>query len=166
MLRPLDLTKPMEKPMIRNMFKTFGYVRVAFAAVVGVPFVMAISVYAQNPTPPPPTGAAPAPGTQAEVERVIVTGSNIPTAEEVGANPVLNLNRDLINKSGERNTEQLLKDQPIANSNSVPVQNNGTAQGGPTGTASVSLRGFDNSATLVLVDGRRVASYPGSGFID
>jgi len=151
--------------MIRNMFKTFGYIRVALAAAVGVPFVIA-SAYAQNPPPPPPTGAAPGPGTQAEVERVIVTGSNIPTAEEVGANPVLNLNRDLINKSGERNTEQLLKDQPIANSNSVPVQNNGTAQGGPTGTASVSLRGFDVSATLVLVDGRRVASYPGTGFVD
>src|SRR5205823_12893190 len=33
-------------------------------------------------------------------------------------------------------------------------------------TASGSLRGFDVSATLVLVDGRRVAAYPGSGFID
>src|SRR5947208_4852779 len=155
----------MEKPMIRNVFKTFGYVRLALAAAVGVPFVITTSAYAQNPPPPPPPGAAPA-GGQAEVERVIVTGSNIPTAEEVGANPVLNLNRDLINKSGERNTEQLLKDLPIANSNSVPVANNGTAQGGPTGTASVSLRGFDVSATLVLVDGRRVAAYPGSGFID
>src|SRR6266404_6378900 len=154
----------MEKPMIRNVFKTFGYVRVALAAAVGIPFVIAASAYAQNPAPA--TGAAPAPGTQAEVERVIVTGSNIPTAEEVGANPVLNLNRDLINKSGERNAEQLLKDQPIANSNSVPVQNNGTSQGGPAGTASVSLRGFDNSATLVLIDGRRVASFPGTGFID
>src|SRR6266446_10051297 len=157
----------MEKPMTRNVFKTFGYVRVALVAAVGVPFVIAASAYAQNPAPAaPPAGAAPAPGGQAEVERVIVTGSNIPTAEEVGANPVLNLNRDLINKSGERNTEQLLKDQPIANSNSVPVQNNGTSQGGPAGTSSVSLRGFDVSATLVLIDGRRVVSFPGTGFID
>jgi len=151
--------------MSRNVFKPFGYVRIALAAAVGVPFVIATSAYAQNPPPPPPPGAAPA-GGQAEVERVIVTGSNIPTAEEVGANPVLNLNRDLINKSGERNTEQLLKDLPIANASSVPVQNNGTSQGGPAGTASVSLRGFDVSATLVLVDGRRVVGFPGSGFID
>src|ERR1041385_7111239 len=155
----------MEKPMIRNVFKTFGSIRTAFAAATGIPFLIAVSAYAQNPAPAPPTGAAPA-GGQAEVERVIVTGSNIPTAEEVGPNPVFSLNRDLISKSGERNTEQLLKDQPIANSNSVPVQNNGTAQGGPTGTSSVSLRGFDVSATLVLIDGRRVAAYPGSGFID
>lgn len=113
-----------------------------------------------------PAGAAAPAAAQAEAERVIVTGSNIPTAEEVGPNPVLNLNRDLINKSGERNTEQLLKDQPIANSNSIPVANNGTGQGGPSGTSSVSLRGFDTIATLVLIDGRRVAPFPTQGYVD
>jgi len=106
------------------------------------------------------------------VERVIVTGSNIPTAEEVGPNPVFSLNRDLINKSGQNTTvEQLLKTQPVMNASSVPVQNNGTAQAGPRGSASVSLRGFDPGASLVLVDGRRVAPFPGSansgaGFVD
>src|SRR6266487_1075427 len=170
-MRLLTLTKPMEKPMIRNVLKTLGSIRAAFVVATGIPFLIATSAFAQNPPPPPPTGAAPAPGTQAEVERVIVTGSNIPTAEEVGANPVLNLNRDLINKSGERNTEQLLKDLPIASAGGVPVTNNGAAQGGPTGTSSVSLRGFDVSATLVLIDGRRVAPFPanpagGGAFVD
>jgi hypothetical protein len=51
---------------------------------------------------------------------VIVTGSNIPTAEEVGPNPVLNINRDLINKSGQRSAEALIKDLPVANANGVP----------------------------------------------
>src|SRR5713101_974999 len=142
MMRLQNLTKPMEKPMIRNVFKTFGYVRVALAAAVGVPFVIAASAFAQNAAPPPPppgAAAAPAPGGQAEVERVIVTGSNIPTAEEVGPNPVFSINRDLINKSGQGTTiEELLKSQPVMGGNSVPVQNNGTAQGGPTGTASVA----------------------------
>src|SRR5437588_12604301 len=121
----------MEKPMIRNVFKTFGYVRVALAGAVGVPFVIAASAFAQNPPPPPPPpGAAPAPAPgAAEVERVIVTGSNIPTAEEVGANPVFSLNRDLINKSGQGGTtETLLKSQPVFNASSVPVQNNSTGQ--------------------------------------
>ncbi len=149
--------------MIRNMFKTFGYVRVALAGAVGVPFVIAASAFAQNPAPPPPGAApAPAPGGQAEVERVIVTGSNIPTAEEVGPNPVFSLNRDLINKSGQGTTvEELLKTQPVMGANSVPTQNNGTSQGGPVGTSSISLRGFDPSASLVLIDGRRVAPFPG-----
>src|SRR5260370_41307861 len=88
----------------------------------------------------------------AEAERVIVTGSNIPTAEEVGPNPVFNLNRDLINKSGQGTTvEQLLKTQPVMNASSIPASNNAASQGGPAGTASVSLRGFDPGATLVLI---------------
>src|SRR6202043_1015585 len=100
--------------------------------------VIASSAFAQNPPPPPP-GTVPA-GAQAEAERVIVTGSNIPTAEEVGPNPVLNLNRDFINKSSERTAEKLLQDMPIANANAVPIANNNTGQNGPTGTSSVSLR--------------------------
>ena len=157
--------------MIRNVFKTFGSIRTAFAAATGIPFLIAVSAYAQNPAPAPPTGAAPA-GGQAEVERVIVTGSNIPTAEEVGPNPVFSLNRDLINKSGAgTTTEQLLQRQPIMNGANIPVQNNGTSQSGPLGSAAIALRGLDPGATLVLVDGRRVAPFPGTansgyGYVD
>jgi iron complex outermembrane receptor protein len=179
----------MEKPMSRNVLKRVGLIRVAFVAGVGLPFIIATSVIAQNAGAPPTgpgvgapaaagagaaAGQAAGAGPQAEAERVIVTGSNIPTSEEVGPNPVFNLNRDLINKSGQGTTvEQLLKSQPIANSNSGPTGNNGTSQGGPVGTASLALRGFDPGATLVLVDGRRVAPFAGNatansgaGFVD
>ena len=64
-------------------------------------------------------------GLTAETERVIVTGSYIPTAEEVGPNPVLEINRDLIEKSGERTTEELLRNLPIAGPHGVPTSNNG-----------------------------------------
>ena len=158
--------------MIKNASIKFGHLRVALVASVGFPLLFASNALAQNPPPPPP-GAAPAPApAAAEVERVIVTGSNIPTAEEVGANPVFSLNRDLINKSGAgTTTEQLLKQQPVMSASNVPVQNNGTAQAGPVGTSSLSLRGFDPGASLVLVDGRRVAPFPGasnsgSAFVD
>ena len=87
-----------------------------------------------------------------------MTGSNIPTAEEVGPNPVLNINRDLINKSGARSTEELLRDLPVANANGIPVANNAT--GFTPGAASIALRGFTPEATLLLIDGRRVAPYP------
>src|SRR5205809_5865237 len=166
----------MEKLMIKNMPIKFGSLRVALVASIGFPLIFASSALAQNPPPPPPpAGAAPAPAAApgaAEVERVIVTGSNIPTAEEVGPNPVFSLNRDLINKSGQgTTTEQLLKSQPVMSASSVPVNNNGTGQAGPAGTSSISLRGFDPGASLVLIDGRRVAHFPGSansgfGFID
>lgn len=94
----------------------------------------------------------------AETERVIVTGSNIPTAEEVGPNPVLTINRDLIEKSGERTTEELIRNTTVAGPNGVPTSNNGA--GNTPGASSISLRGFDPSDTLVLIDGRRIAPYP------
>src|SRR5205085_10166597 len=100
-------------------------------AIVGFFLIFTANAFAQQ---------APAPGA-AEVERVIVTGSNIPTAEEVGPNPVFSLNRDLINKSGAGTTaEQLLQRQPVMNGGNVPVNNNGTGQSGPTGTAALGLR--------------------------
>src|SRR5262249_49977945 len=96
-------------------------------------------------------------------EPVAVTGSLIPTSEAVGPNPIDTLDREFINKSGRgTTTEQLLKSLPIASANSIPVQNNATGTAGPPGAASVSLRGFDPGATLVLIDGRRVAPYPGT----
>src|SRR4029077_11519095 len=169
-MRLQNLTKPMEKLMIKNVLNKVGFVRAALVASVGIPLIFASNAFAQNPAagpppppPAPPVGAAaapaPAPGA-AEVERVIVTGSNIPTAEEVGPNPVFSINRDLINKSGQGNTiEELLKTQSVIGANSIPSANNGVAQQGPAGTASISLRGFDPSASLVLIDGRRVAPY-------
>jgi iron complex outermembrane receptor protein len=154
----------MEKLMIKNVLNKFGFVRIALAASVGFPFIVASNAFAQA-APPPPAPAA-------EVERVIVTGSLIPTAEEVGPNPVFSINRDLINKSGAgTTTEQLLQRQPVIGGSNIPVNNNGTSQSGPSGTAALSLRGLDPGATLVLIDRRRVAPFPGSalsgyGFVD
>src|SRR5215831_12395351 len=161
----------MEKLMIKNVLNKFGFVRIAVVASVGFPLILATNAFAADPPPPAP-GAIGAGAPAAEVERVIVTGSLIPTAEEVGANPVFSINRDLISKSGQgATTETLLKSQPVMGANSVPVQNNGTSQGGPVGTASLSLRGFDPGASLVLWDSRRLAPFPGAansgaGFVD
>jgi len=134
-----------------------GFLRAALATTVGMFLVMASSAFAQNP--PPPLGATPAPAT-AEAARVIVTGSNIPTAEEVGVNPVDTYDRDSINKSGERTTEQFLQSLPIANANIIPISNNENGSNTTVGAATIALRGFDARATLILLDGRRVAVYP------
>src|SRR3954471_4394899 len=100
------------------------------------------------------------PAATAETERVFVTGSAIPAAAEVGPNPVLNVTRDLINKSGERNTEELLRNLTVSNANGVPVSNNENGSNTAVGAATIALRGFDARATLILLDGRRVAPYP------
>ncbi len=106
----------------------------------------------------PPNEPSPAP----ETDRIIVTGSFIPTqtAAEVGPNPVQIIDRDEIEKSGYRNTEELLRSQPVANANGVPTSGTGSQIAFGEGAASISLRGLDPGATLVLIDGHRVAPYP------
>ena len=143
-----------------------GCVRTALAVGVAIPILAGPMAVAQDAVQRPGEGRnalgatttdAPV-GAVAETERIIVTGSNIPTAQEVGPNPVLTINRDLIKKSGERTAEQLIKNLTVANGGGVPTSNNGFGFS-PGGTA-ISLRGVGPEATLVLVDGRRLAPYP------
>jgi iron complex outermembrane receptor protein len=147
--------------MMKTRRSKFGFFHTALAVSVGIPFLLAPSAFAQEPAPPPPAPvSAAAPPSEAVTERIIVTGSNIPTAEEVGPNPVLNFNRETLTKSGERNTEEFLRNLPIANANGVPVANNENGTNSAVGAATIALRGFDVRATLILLDGRRVAPYP------
>src|SRR5205814_8638162 len=78
-------------------------------AVVGSMFVS--SAFGQEPARPPGAAPGPAPGA-AEVERVVVTGSNIPTAEETGPNPVDTYRQEDIEKLGVRNATDLLNKLP------------------------------------------------------
>src|SRR2546430_5640684 len=96
----------MEKLMTQNALKTFRFVRLALMASVGFPFILASNAFAQLPAPAVP--AAPGgPAPSAEVERVVVTGSNIPTAEETGPNPVDTYRPQDIEKLGIRNATDL-----------------------------------------------------------
>src|SRR5438034_11475594 len=140
--------------MIRTGLSMFGFLRMTLAACVGIPLIIASSAFAQNPPPPPPTGAGPAPPST-EVERIIVTGSNIPTAEEVGPNPVDTYNRDNINKSGDVTTETFLLSLPVVNANVVPISNNENGSNTAVGAATVALHGFDARATVKPLGRRR-----------
>src|SRR5438132_9022878 len=107
-------------------------------------------------------GTAPPPAAVAEVERVIVTGSNIPTAEETGPNPVDTYRVEDIQKMGVRSTQDLTTFLP-QESGFTTNQNIGN---GGDGTIQLNLRGLLPKETLVLVDGKRVAqsSLGASGF--
>jgi iron complex outermembrane recepter protein len=130
-----------------------------WVATAGFSLLVPSKTHGQTIAPATITAASPAPvDTTAEAERVIVTGSNIPTAEEVGANPVDTLTRDRIEKSGERTTAEVVRNLTVAGPRGVPSSNNGA--GLTPGASSISLRGFDASSTLVLIDGHRVAPYP------
>ncbi|PYI90088.1 MAG: hypothetical protein DMF03_05700, partial [Verrucomicrobia bacterium] len=145
-----------------------GLFRTGIAVKIAMFLAMASSAVAQVAVPPAPgtavgptaPGAPTAPRVEATAERVIVTGSNIPTAEEVGPNPVDTYNQDTMAKSGEPTTERFLQSIPTVNANVVPISNNENGSNTAVGAATIALRGFDARATLILIDGRRVAPYP------
>ena len=96
------------------------------------------------------------------VAEVIVTGSNIPTAEEVGPNPVDTYRPADIEKLGIRNATDLTTflPQEAGGTTNLNISNGGD------GTVQFNLRGLLSKETLVLVDGKRVAfgSLNGVGF--
>jgi iron complex outermembrane receptor protein len=106
----------------------------------------------------PPSGLyaqemVPSPEGVAEMERVIVTGSNIPTAQEVGPNPVDTYRPADIEKMGIRNATDLLTNLP----QEMGTTNTQNSLGGGDGTVQPNLRGLLAKETLVLIDGKRVA---------
>ncbi len=95
---------------------------------------------------------APSPAGVAEVERVVVTGSNIPTAQEIGPNPVDTYRPADIEKLGIRNATDLQTFLPQEAGSTLNLN-----MGNGDGTVQINLRGMLPRETLVLVDGKRVA---------
>src|SRR6516225_5478865 len=118
-------------------------VRAGLAARVVVSFVFGASAFAQEP----------APSGTAEVERVIVTGSNIPAAEEVGPNPVDTYRPADLEKLGVRTATDLLTNLP----QEMGTTSSQNANEGGDGAVIANLRGLLPKETLVLIDGKRVA---------
>src|SRR6266496_4252394 len=152
----------MEKLMTQNALKTLRFVRLALMAGVGVPLIIASNAFAQLPAPAVPAEPGAAAPSTAEVERVVATGSNIPTAEETGPNPVDTYRPQDIQKLGIRNATDL--------QTFIPQEAGGTVNlnigNGGDGTIQFNLRGLLPKENLVLIDGKRVAfgSLGGAGF--
>jgi outer membrane receptor protein involved in Fe transport len=91
------------------------------------------------------------PGTT--IEEVIVTGSNIPTAEEVGPQPVDTYRRADIFRLGAQSATDFVQKLPTING--IAINENLNADG--DGHVEVDLRGIGPRETLVLQDGRRLA---------
>src|ERR1700726_1443127 len=157
MTRLQNLTKPMEKLMIKHVLNKLGILRIAFVASVGFPLIFASNAFAQLPAP-----ATPAPAGEATAERVIVTGSNIPTAEETGPNPVDTYRPQDIEKLGIRTATDLTTFLPQEAGGTI---NQNIANGGD-GTVQISLRGLLPKETLILIDGKRFATSALTGGYD
>src|SRR5947207_2670812 len=128
---------------------------ITLATITGV-FCPLLGAFAQDITPTPqPVGQR-----VATAVEVIVTGSNIPTAEEVGPQPVDTYHRVDIERLGVRSATDLVQKLPVATGPSIN-ENINTIGGGQT---EIDLRGLASKETLVLQDGRRLAPDGIAGF--
>ena len=104
--------------------------------------------------------SAPAFAQQADdepAETIVVTGSRIGRVSDFGnSSPVDIINRESIEKAGYANLQQLMEKMP-ANGNGAFSTRGNNQDSTANGAASISLRGLGADATLVLVNGRRVA---------
>lgn len=90
-------------------------------------------------------------------QTVYVVGSRIGrSADFEGPSPVLTVDRAAIENSGYDNLQQLLEKLPVNGNGAFSTRGN-NQDSSANGAASISLRGLGADATLVLVNGRRVA---------
>lgn len=90
-------------------------------------------------------------------EEVVVTGSRIPRSQDFeGPSPILTVDREAIENAGYQNLQQLMEKLPVNGNGAFSTRGN-NQDSTANGTASISLRGLGADATLVLVNGRRVA---------
>ncbi|HXA47585.1 MAG TPA: TonB-dependent receptor [Burkholderiaceae bacterium] len=93
----------------------------------------------------------------APVQRVEITGSNIRRADAETPSPVQVLTADDLKKSGYTTVAQVLEN---LTANGQGTLSQGFSGAFATGASGLSLHGLNTSATLVLIDGHRMASYP------
>jgi iron complex outermembrane recepter protein len=91
-----------------------------------------------------------------KVERVEVTGSNIKRVDSETPAPIQIISRADIERSGAQTVSDLLQKIPSNNGGSFTESNLASFA---AGASAVSLRGLGPQATLVLLNGRRVANY-------
>lgn len=101
-------------------------------------------------------GAAEVPAAD-ELSTVVVTGSYIRRTDTETPSPVQVISAADIDKSGKVSIADVIRQVSADNSGSLTQNFSGALAGGASG---ISLRGLTLDATLVLLDGHRMAPYP------
>jgi iron complex outermembrane receptor protein len=94
-------------------------------------------------------------GITAETDRVVVTGSYIPTAETATALPVTIYTADYLRKQGANTPAEGMRQLPsfVGNTSTENDSNGGD------GSAFINLRALGAGNTLILINGRRAFSF-------
>ncbi len=106
------------------------------------------------------TGAAAQTATEAEVAEVVVTGSFIRGTPEDAALPVDVISAEDISKQGSPSTLELIKTLSVSSGVLGDTNQFDTRAQGSEGSGSINLRGLGAARTLVLLNGRRMATNP------
>jgi iron complex outermembrane recepter protein len=136
--------------------------RMSRVAPGSVPLVLAAVLQAGSPAPAQTVdgaGPGPADDTPAELETVTITGSNIRRADLEAVVPITVIGQDAIETRGALLPSELLTSLPsVVN---LPENETRLGSSGARGdNANLNLRNMGATATLILVNGRRMAINP------
>lgn len=92
----------------------------------------------------------------AKIEKIVITGSNIKRVDSETASPVQIVSRAEIERSGATSLSSIIQN---ISANNAGAQTGVEYSGFSPGATTASLRGLGSGATLVLVNGRRIAQY-------
>lgn len=98
----------------------------------------------------------------ANIEHIIVTGTRITRSDYESASPIVTVLPELFEFVGSPTVEAALNQLPQLVPHGTSTSNNP----GRAGQAHLNLRGLGPTATLVLLDGRRITPANGAGVVD
>lgn len=101
-----------------------------------------------------------------KTEEIVVTGTRVARPDAVSNSPINTVTAEALTALNTVNVEQQLRLLPQFLPGSGEFTNNDTTPGRVEGTATVNLRGLGTNRTLVLMDGKRLPPFNGSGAID
>ncbi|RUL61502.1 TonB-dependent receptor [Dyella dinghuensis] len=123
------------------------------APIAGATFAQTAPATSQDQT----QQAAPTQGNAKQLQTITVTGSALPRVDTETPSPVTVITAQDIARSGFTTVSDVVRSISADNSGTIPPS---FTAGFAVGSSGVALRGLTVNSTLVLVDGKRVASYP------
>ena len=128
-----------------------------------------LSLLAPLATTATQTFAQTVPAEPMKVERVEITGSNIKRVASEGSLPVQIITREQLDRQGIVTAEQLINTLTVNGNGMDNLASNSDVGGGSSrgnnGLSAANLRGQGSNATLVLLNGRRLAVHGLSGSV-
>jgi iron complex outermembrane recepter protein len=95
--------------------------------------------------------------TDTNIQRVVVTGSNIKRMDSETGAPIVTLKREDIKATGANTVRQVL--DTVTGFDTGSLTDNGNSSSFASGATAASIHGLGKQATLVLINGRRISNY-------